>query len=251
MSATTGPASEVPWYIPELHDVSERPGCNPAPMLELLPRRAREVAALLVVPDWAGQHPLKSGSSLVRELSELPGEKVLHGFRHLRRASLTHRIFCGTEDEAEFARCREDDARYRLAMGIRLFRDALAEAPRWFCAPRWSESTETRYVLRELPLRGHMHRSGYTLRSASSGAPVRISIDALWFDDGARWPPRLIGAARRVVRLIELLRERRPFRLVLHPRDVAYPATCRAITRLVERLSADGWEPRGLPPLAI
>lgn len=246
----SGASHDGPWFIPELHDISARPGCGPGPMLAMLPPRARDLAALLVVPDWGGRHPIRAGSSLARELSDLPGEKVLHGLSHLRGPSLPHRLLLGTDDEAEFATCREEDARFRLATATRIFSDALGALPSWFCAPRWSESAATMYVLREMPLKGLMHRSGYTVRSPSGDTIRRITIDAAWFDDGARWPPRLAGAARRILNLRRLLRERRPFRLVLHPRDLTYSTSRRAIRALVERLCVDGWEPRGLPAVS-
>ena len=213
-------------------------------MLALLPPDAQTVAALLVVPRWGGLRPITACAELVAELLERPGEKVLHGFTHSLGPSLWNRIVFGTDNESEFAGCTQAAALDRLRAGCQLFGEAFGYAPRWFCAPRWQEGRETTRALRRVGIRGRMLRSHYDVGNGP------LPIEALWFDDGTRGVTRELARQIRARRVRTILSERRPFRLVLHPRDVTDTRTRREIDALLEQLQRDGWRPLGLPAVA-
>ncbi|MEP7346648.1 MAG: DUF2334 domain-containing protein [Gemmatimonadaceae bacterium] len=231
-------------FVPEIHDVSSAASGQLSAMLALLPLDAQAVAPLLVVPRWGGERPITECRELVAELTDLPGEKVLHGFTHTLGPSAWNHIVFGTENESEFAGCTQTEALGRLRAGSELFGEAFGYEPRWFCAPRWHAGRETALALRQIGIRGRMLRTSYDVGDAS------FPIEALWFDDGTRAVTRTLARHVRARRLQRILSERRPFRLVLHPRDAADVRARYEIRELVAKLLGDGWQPGGLPAMA-
>ncbi len=233
--------TRIPVFVPEIHDVSSAGSGALRAMLALLPLDAQAVAPLLVVPQWGGGPPIAVRRELVAQLTALTGEKVLHGFTHSRGPSMWHWLAYGTENESEFASCTPSVARDRVGAACARFGEAFGYAPRWFCAPRWSEGRETTRVLHQVGIRGRMLRTCYHL------GDERLPIEALWFDDGRRAATRAIARQVRRRRLARILAERRPFRLVLHPRDAADAPTRHEIRELLVALQGDGWQAAGLP----
>ncbi len=230
-------------FIPEIHDVSSAANGELSAMLALLPPDAQAVAPLLVVPRWRGARAITECPELVAELMSLPGEKVLHGFTHSLGPSAWNHIVFGTDNESEFAGCTQAEAFERLRAACALFGEAFGYAPRWFCAPRWHEGRETSLALRQIGIRGRMLRTCYDVGDA------QLPIEAVWFDDGTRTVTRALARHVRARRLQRILSERRPFRLVLHPRDAADEPTRYEIGELIARLQGDGWHPAALPPV--
>jgi uncharacterized protein len=231
-------------YAVEIHDLSPATGGRLDALLALLPPRARDVAALLVVPNWGGHLPITAHPAFVADLAGRPGEKVLHGLTHSRGPSRWNALWYGTEDESEFGRLTRADAASRLDEAIALFATAFGERPRWFCAPRWRESAgAANAVAAAFPAR--LRR-----RDLRIGETRRVAAESLWFDDGARRAARTIGAWLRAPRRRALLGGRQPFRLVLHPRDLEQAAVRREIETVGAMLEAQGWTPVSLGALA-
>ena len=231
-------------FVPEIHDVSSDGSDQLGAMLALLPLDAQAVAPLLVVPRWRDGQPIAECRELVAQLADLGGEKVLHGFTHSLGPSTWNWLMYGTENESEFARCTQEVAVNRLRTACTLFGEAFGYAPRWFCAPRWHEGRETTRALQQVGIRARMLRTCYDM------GETQLPIEALWFDDGARAVTRAVARQVRLRRLSRILAERRPFRLVLHPRDASDARTCHEIRELLARLRSDGWQPAGLPAVA-
>jgi predicted deacetylase len=236
--------SDGAWFFPELHDASPANRDALARMLDCLDDRARAVAAVLVVPDWGGMAPIDADPEFAATVRALAGPRVLHGLTHTIGRTLWDHVWYGTSDEGEFARLGRAEAHARLRDAVRRYAQALGEQPTWFCAPRWRASGGTLEALDALGIRGVMHRDRCTLPSGET-----VHVPALWFDDGRRPWTRAGASVLRARIRARLLAERRPFRLALHPRDVADVRVRREIASLLARLASDGWEPRSIDDL--
>lgn len=232
-------------FLPEVHDV--HPGM--APLLErllgLLPGAAAERAALLVVPDWQGRHPLDAAPDFAARLRGLPGTLVLHGYTHSLGPDFLNWLLYGHDNRSEFARLPPGEGAARLAKGMAMLERALGRRPAWFCAPRWQQDHATAAALRAIGLKGWMLTRGLALADGRL-----VPIPALNFDEGDRaWRNRLATGLREGT-IRRLLAQGRPFRLALHPDDLGRPAVVRQIERLSGALERDGWRPMTLDEIA-
>jgi predicted deacetylase len=226
------------YYIPEIHDVHPGMVDRLDDLVGVLPEEARRVAAVLIVPNWQGRHPVAEDGTFCARITRLAGEPVLHGWTHSLGPDLWNWIVCGHDDRSEFARLTEGEATQRLALALDAFKRAVGRRPRWFCAPRWAQGQGAERALRAAGLYGFMLHDRF---ETAAGAVARLP--ALCFDVGER---RAQIALQRVVRtaaIARLLRRARPFRLTLHPSDVDLAGTWRQVRDLVSRLEGEGWSP--------
>lgn len=231
----------APRYVVEIHDVCP-PYASRLPMLlDVLPAEARERAALLIVPNWGGDHPLDTAADLVARIAAHPGEKVLHGCTHTLGPDWWNWITYGTEQHAEFARLDTDAATRRLAAGVAIFERALGLPPHWFCAPRWKQSSGTARALAACGLRAYMLADRL---AALNGPSVPFAV--LQFDEGRRRWRRAAARSLRAGRARRLIAGGKAFRLALHPTDLDDDATRREITAVTHRLQQEGWTPLSL-----
>ncbi len=205
-------------------------------LLGLLPREARDAAALLVVPDWHGRGALEPESGLCRRLRDMPGEKVLHGWTHSLGPDLLNWLVYGHENRSEFGRLTETEAAGRLARSLDIYRRCFAAEPRWFCAPRWAESAGAAAALREAGIARRMLRARLEIGESTS-----VPLPALCFDAGDRSLPVAVMRQAREPALRRLMAGGRPFRLTLHPSDPDHAATWAQMKRLVRRLETEQW----------
>ena len=228
-------------YLTEIHDV--HPGMRPKldTLLSALPESARSIALLLVVPDWCDGERLDRHSEFAELVGQHPGEKVLHGFSHSLGPSWFDRVWYGTENESEFARLSESEAKDRIRQGCEVFESCFGSPPRWFCAPRWRQSSGTSDALAARGFEGYMLTGAYRAFTAPA-----FSAPALWFDEGKREWKNSIARVTRRRRIAQILRDEKPFRLVLHPRDPEDPKTWRQVTELIAALEERGWKPMSL-----
>lgn len=228
-------------YVVELHDV--HPTSLPAidRMLDTLCEPARHAAALLIVPNWAGQEPIRFDSPFAARVRSLPNDIVLHGLTHVRGASAWSWFCYGTPDENEFLGLSGSTARQGIADGLTALDHALGRRPRWFCAPRWRQNRELPAALAACGMDWYMRTDAY-----ASTTGRRHAIAAAWFDGGPRLWQRLVTAAIAERRIATCLTSGAAFRLVLHPRDLQHPATWRVVTRVLDRLNREGWTPVSL-----
>ena len=226
-------------YIPEIHDV--HPGMERGldRLLEALPEHARPLSAMLVVPDWAGLHPLHAHPAFVSRLRDFPGMKVLHGLTHTLGRDWWNTLSYGTENHAEFAALSAVEARDRLTRAKAGFEAAFQESPSWFCAPRWQQSAAVRRTLAEMGFEGYMLGCGY---ERIDGARARIP--AICFDDGGHAWRRAAGRVQRGFLIRRWLAAGTPFRLTLHPNDLLDPQTWSQATGLITALEENGWQPQ-------
>jgi predicted deacetylase len=230
-------------FVPEVHDL--HPGMAPTldQLLGLLPPNAAEVAALLVVPNWQGRHPLDGHAGFADRLRRMGGTLVLHGWTHSLGPSWADWLLYGHDNRSEFRRLGSGEAEARLRQGLGMLERCDLRAD-WFCAPRWQQGVATDEALRRLGMRGWMETAGLVL--ANGG---RVRIPALNFDEGDRvWRNRVAlrlrsGAIRR------LLIAGQAFRFVLHPDDLKRPAVVRQIEAVATALREGGWRPVSMASL--
>ncbi len=225
-------------YVPEIHDVCPPLASRLDALLEMLPDTARPAAALLVVPNWAGDYPLHAYPDLVDRLKAHPGEKVLHGFTHTLGPDWWNWLAYGTEQHAEFARLSEDDAAERIIKGVIIYERCLGTRPRWFCAPRWRQNAGTAAALARSGLYGYMLKERCVTLDGRS-----IPVPAFQFDEGRRRMRRAAARYLRARQARRLLAAGESFRLVLHPSDLDDRVVRREIADLIGRLHREGWTP--------
>lgn len=228
-------------YLPELHDLAPPMADRLDRLINTFPAAARPHVAHLVVPDWQGRAPLHEAPAFAARLRKAPGNLVLHGLTHSLGPDFLNWLIHGHDNRSEFARLDARQTRDRLARATQLAMSGLGEVPGWFCAPRWQGNPHLDAALQETGFHGVMeagalHRFGHG----------RLPLPVLNFDNGARlltiWP----GLCARAVSIRQILRARRPFRLVLHPDDLDRPAVIAQFRRLCARLEAEGWQPLSL-----
>lgn len=212
-----------------------------AQMVAAFPQPARAHLAQLVVPNWQGKSPLETDPAFACQLRALPGTPVLHGLTHSLGPDFLNWVIYGHDNRSEFARLNAAQTRARLEQGMDLAARALGAVPRWFCAPRWQGNPHLEDALRDLGFTGIMEQNA--LHAFGRG---RLMLPALNFDNGARAVMNAPALASRAIRIRQLLRTRRPFRLVLHPDDLDRPAVFAQFRRLAAQLEDEGWQPLSL-----
>ena len=239
--ANAGNDSATRFYVPEVHDIFPGMERELDAMLDVWPSGAYDKLALLVVPDWQSRFPLPASPDFVKRISRLAGEKVLHGLTHSLGPEFWNWLLYGHDNRSEFGKLDAEEARERVAAGLKSFEDNLGIRPRWFCAPRWHQSAAATDVLRETGFEGYMLRNSLQLFSGNS-----VSLPALCFDEGERRIRSAIARHLREFTIGRLFRAGRPFRITLHPSDVTDVPAWRQVQRVMQRLSDEGWTPLSL-----
>ena len=239
--ANAGNDSATRFYVPEVHDIYPGMERELDAMLDVWPMAARDKLALLVVPDWQSRFPLDKSADFVSRVAALPGEKVLHGFTHSLGPEFWNWLLYGHDNRSEFGKLDTTEARARIKAGVKSVADSIGVKPRWFCAPRWHQSTAATEALREAGFEGYMLRNSLQLFSGNSA-----SLPALCFDEGERRLRSAIARHLREFTINQLFRAARPFRITLHPGDVNDAPAWRQVKRVMQRLTDDGWTPLGL-----
>lgn len=243
-SAASSPTKTAParqgWrklVLPEIHDLYPSVTPSPAELLSVFPARARDCVALSIVPDWQGRDPIADAPDFAAQIRKMGGLRVLHGWTHSLGPSLIDWIMYGHDNRSEFRSQSREAAEGRLQQALAGFEAAFGERPRWFCAPRWQESAGTLDALHSLGFDGSLSRAQITRFGA---AP--IPLPALNFDEGERSLPIRLNMALRKGAIRRLLQAERPFRLVVHPHDLAHAATRTQLTDTLQALDDAGWE---------
>ncbi|MGQ0639611.1 MAG: DUF2334 domain-containing protein [Gemmatimonadaceae bacterium] len=232
-------------YFIEIHDASPAAERVIDQLVSRLPASIASLASIFVVPNWQGRWPLAAHPGFVDRLRAHPGTKVLHGTTHTLGERLWDRMYFGTENESEFATLDERTAAGRLLEGRNAFVEAFAEAPHWFCAPRWQMSAGTRRALAAAGIPGVLARDHIVWHGR-----VVAHAPAIWFDDGTRRAVRAIAGQLRRRKLRTLLTDGAALRLTLHPRDAEDRHVVSEIAALVDSLGTAGWTARPLSELA-
>jgi len=225
-----------PWFVLEIHDISlARPDALNQ-MLAPFPPEMAAKAALLVTPSWEGRAILQKGSALAQSLSQHPGELVLHGLTHFAGHSLFNRLVYNTANHAEFANISAPLAWQRISRGADILFQATGRKPLWFCAPRWKLAPQLGSLVLEQGFFGLMRMDGYQF-SGKAFLPLPV----INFDFGRRIWNRLVPALPRHFALSGCLKQKKPFRLALHPYDLDNKSTWAHICSIVQELEKSGW----------
>lgn len=197
--------------------------------------------ALLVVPNWHGEHPLDDDRRFTDWLYARvdQGARVfLHGERHdeadmARTAVDAWRAAGRTAREGEFLALDYAAARVRIDRGLRMLARC-GLSPIGFVPPAWLARAATRDAARDAGLalaedERHIFllREGVALRSPA----VRWSARARW---RARMSSLVADARWQVQRRYPLVR------LALHPTDMDDPTTRASLERSLARWLSSG-----------
>lgn len=232
-------------YVPELHDVHPGSVETIARILEGLTGEDRAACAILVVPNWSHRGPCHEDGPFVEWLRRQPGEKVLHGYAHTAPQTAWNHYWYGTDNDAECSRLDLPAARALVQAGTVILEGATGRRPRWFCAPRWHQTSAVTQALSEAGFAGWMRRDHLRLADGR-----RLDLPAVWFDDGVRvWRRSAAGMVRRF-HVGRLLDSGRPLRLALHPRDRQAPESWQEARDLLDTLRRRGWTPMSLTQAA-
>lgn len=223
-------------YLSELHDIHPGMVSRLDDMLAALPARARERAAVLVVPNWQGRFPLDCHPDFCRHLSSLPSPIVLHGATHSAGRNWWNTFWYGHENRSEFAHLSREEARRLLGTGRTTIERCLGSSPQWFCAPRWRQGQSTTEALEDAGFIGSLRRDRIELTNG-----IAAKMPAVGFDEGERqWKTRLVLRLREGL-ITRILTRGTPFRLALHPSDLDHAPTWDQVMRLIAGLETDGW----------
>ena len=218
-----------------IHDVT------PAwqPQVETLWQLCRErgaTPALLVVPDWHGQWPLRDSPEYVqwvRRCATDGAEIFLHGERHdevglPRSWRDSQRAFGRTNREGEFLTLDHDAAHARIGRGLTLFAE-LGLSPIGFVPPAW------------LCRRGtHTACAAHGLAVLEDDSAVYLTATGTRLESPVlRWSGRTDfrarGSAAQAAWRWRSQHDAPYFRIALHPMDLEHPITRQSVIDELDR----------------
>lgn len=225
-----------------IHDVSPRNEHAVIRLREMFEAR-HEVRsmALLVVPDFWGDAPIRSGTRFAERLracAENGDEIFLHGWFHRdsgHHARIVDRLLARwmTAGEGEFLNLAYDEAHRRMSDGRKLLEDITGRPLAGFIAPAWLYGKGAKAALADLDFpmaEDHMRvwqpASGAVLARGpvitwASRSRARIASSLAW----AALAPRALAALPTV-------------RIGVHPGDVGVPEIRRSIATTVAHFAA-------------
>lgn len=225
-----------------IHDVSPRFDSEVARLHDLLLAAAGDgPIALLVVPDFWREAPIRPNSPFARRLrqwAEAGTELFLHGYAHrdecLHRAPLARfKARHMTAGEGEFLGLDAAEARARIAAGRAMIEEASGRPIAGFIAPAW------------------LYGPGAVQALAEAGVPLAEDHGKVWRPaDGAvlarspviTWATRTVARERSslaVAAIARRLRGPRVLRVGVHPGDLGSDAVRRSIAATVGALGRD------------
>ena len=218
-----------------IHDVT------PAwqPQVETLWQLCRErgaTPALLVVPDWHGQWPLRDSPAYVQWVQERAtdgAEIFLHGERHdevglPRSWRDSQRAFGRTSREGEFLTLDHDAAHARIGRGLTLFTE-LGLSPIGFVPPAWLCRQGT-----------HSACAAHGLAVLEDDSAVYLTANGTRLESPVlRWSGRTDfrarGSAAQAAWRWRSQHDAPYFRIALHPMDLEHPITRQSVIDELDR----------------
>lgn len=205
-------------------------------VLWALCRERGATPALLVVPNWHGEWPLREHAhyaAWVRERAAEGAEVFLHGERHdevglTRSWRDSQRAFGKTNREGEFLTLDHDAAAERIGRGLALFADLQLSAigfvpPAWLC------------------------KSGAHTACAAHGLPIVEDDTAIYLTGtGVRLPSHVLrwsgrtdfrarGSAVQAAWRWRTQQQEPHFRIALHPMDLEHQITRQSVIDELDR----------------
>ncbi|MBC7841037.1 MAG: polysaccharide deacetylase family protein [Gemmatimonadaceae bacterium] len=192
--------------------------------------------ALLVVPDWHGQWPLRNApvyTQWIRARASEGAEIFLHGERHdevglPRSWRDSQRAFGRTNREGEFLTLEHDAAFERIGRGVALFRE-IGLSPIGFVPPAWLCRPGAHSACRDhaLPLLEDDAAIYLTM------AGVRLTSPVLRWS--GRTDFRARGSAVQAALRWRTQQDEPHFRIALHPMDLEHPVTRQSVIDELDR----------------
>lgn len=228
-------------FVVSVHDVAPGTAEPTAEWVADLDERGLPATLLIVPGPFAGGPGLACDPEFVAYLHKAAGrghELSLHGFLHegvpggpLWRQGVNQLLARGA---GEFWSLSEDEARQRLREGLEVLADADIGVV-GFTPPGWLASPGTRRALAEL---GFTYWTSHLAVHTLPGGPVR-RMPALSHRPGGRG--ERTGAVLMIEAARAMARARVPFRIALHPADLARPGLrCAALAAIDETLGLGG-----------
>lgn len=220
-----------------IHDVSPRSEHAVVRLRELFETRlGKHRQALLVVPDFWGEAPLRPGSRFatrLREWADNGDEIFLHGWYHrddAHHARLVDRLRARwlTGAEGEFLGLERTEAARRIATGQKLLEDLTGKPIAGFVAPAWLYGSGTRQALCDLAI--PLAEDHLQVWSPASGKVLARGPVITWASRSRARIASSLGWARLAQRTLAPLPT---VRIGVHPGDVAVPAIRESIAETV------------------
>lgn len=221
--------------LASIHDVSPRFEAQAERLFELfaglLPGPA---VALLVVPDYWGEGPIRAGSPFARRLRrwrELGAEIFLHGWSHRDTQVHDHplrRLMAAqmTAREGEFLGLGRAEARARLVAGRSLLEDVTGRPVAGFVAPAWLYGRGAVEALAELGF--PLAEDHLRVWRPETGEVVARGPVITW---ASRSRARMASSLAVAAVARATMRSMRVQRVAAHPGDTAHPVLMHSIAR--------------------
>ena len=230
--------------LASIHDVSPRFEAEAERLLDLFVGVMREPrVALLVVPDYWGEAPIRAGTPFARRLRrwrELGVEIFLHGWSHrdthvhpdpLRRLMASQM----TAGEGEFLGLDRAQARARLEAGRSLLEDVTGHPVAGFVAPAWLYGPGALEALAELGF--PLAEDHFRVWRPVTGEVVARGPVVTW---ASRTRGRMIASLAAAAAARAALKRTRVQRVAAHPGDTAHPVLMQSVRRTLESFAAFG-----------
>ena len=218
-----------------IHDVSPRHEGAVDRLRERLADHGGPVA-MLVVPDFWGEAPIRAGSPFatrLRNWAEAGTEMFLHGLRH--RDDTVHRGWAArlkarqmTAGEGEFLGLDADEAMRRIVSGRALLEDITGRAVAGFIAPAWlyGQGAHTAMQATQMPLA----EDHWKVWVPATGQTLARSPVITW---ATRTPARALSS-RMFAAIARAAPKPRVVRIGVHPGDVSLSSTLTSITHTID-----------------
>lgn len=235
MGQTTPPRR----LLASIHDVSPRFEAQVDALGDLLGRAGVVRPALLVVPDFWREAPIRAGTPFAGKLrawSDAGAELFLHGAVHLDERAHRHgltRLKARhlTAGEGEFLGLDTAEARSRLRAGRRLIEDVTGRPIAGFVAPAWLYGSGARAAMADEGIA--LAEDHWRVWRPADGAVLARGPVITW---ATRTPARKVSSLA-VAALARALPGPRVMRLAVHPNDTRSAAVLRSIVATTAALA--------------
>jgi predicted deacetylase len=226
--------SDTPLLLASIHDVGPRFESEVDRLADLLTGALGSARfAMLVVPDYWGESPLRAGSPFagrLRHWAESGIEMFVHGWFH--RDTAEHNGLSAfkarhmTASEGEFLGLSLDEAARRMEHGRALIEEVTGRRPSGFIAPAWLYGAGAMEALRSSSFA--LAEDHMKVWVPQTGAVVARGPVITW---ASRSAARTASSLAFAALARQALHPLRTVRVAVHPGDVTKPAIIDSIDR--------------------
>jgi predicted deacetylase len=224
-------------FILELHDLTPNFTQEIEMMLDWVDYFGVTEPLFMWIPTWAGIDSLKENIEFGKKIGSLPGTIVLHGLSHTSPGGIWDRIWYASSTGAEFKKLDQKRARSWLLKGRSLLEKWSSRPVRWFCAPRWQQSSGTKKSLYELGFFGFFKKESIEIFGGGN-----IKLTSVSFDHGGRKIIKTVNRHLRKKKWEYLIASGCSFRLVLHPQDMKDKKIEKELYQIRDRIKLENWK---------